>query len=1792
MAELEQIQNLQKIISDIISVTSALDKQMAELKNIVDTGNFIPQMLSTDIRKSLEEINERQMDLTTQFEQLGFGELPVSISDATEKVHKEVQAITSKEQYYDAIRFFMNLRSADEQVGEVLEAHKKNINVEALFAMELPQLKEQTVSYLQLKEAFLEENPKKKFSYMLKLSNAFDEQILMGLNFGTIFLDETDDNFSFSAVHSEKIGDNNHDVVDIDAADELEAENEILVEEPEKTEAKEEIKDEITWADLLVDNPDDIIVPERTDLLHVESSAKAATKFRAKEFKSDITKNYAIEKMNCLLEAFDSCGYTIESIALQDDKAEERYELASNKLYQNGYIKKYSVEGIGEFYCLSERGEKAFSTQGVSSFIQSFFGKNKRFESADPVEDRTNPAIVRVIHFGTYARVRKINPEYKFFLNLNTLSSDYHGHVFMEVLYKKEFFFTSIISENISEYKEYLEYLAENIGSTDVLVLIGMDEIHAKNVLDWVYKNLQDKLENIDLWYCGYKDSEYREYLSGKIVDISQLSEATCEDEEISDGEIIEEMSESEAIEEMSEIEAIEESSEMEDAKESSENEKIEEAYEVKELPKTELLEKAPEIEAVVSVTEEYVETDIDQQYLDMICRGKTYCATAFLKAATKIYPEYQSVYRQLAYAVNDPLESCSYSSDNIFSVYYNEEKIVSEYFVIAAVLRNYFLNQYSYDYSLQQLQSVLAGNSVLSKNTVLDKLVYTLFTFKTEQHNGIDRYADYREKERANWEKRLEETRRDAKEYYDNYIFGMLKENASHKRFIETRRLLFAPNGEMGEYLLAVINDDREWLALIEDYLKQNFVKDGHPIAKENIDGDKIYKILDEYWDRAAENMRVVRKSSDLMSSLRMNLYKQVSKVVSVLCNYVFLIESAATQEDDAGLTAYKKLRTSLLNDLENVIANLAEEKEADNCEKAGRIVLTDTLKEMKSRIDGDYNENANTYFYLGFLKNDKVLLDDDYLPILDNVLELPKFAVMSRIVAHSIESEMDLVERVREIFNGGDDYGSAKLMLKYFRIEGTDIEDILGHSCDLEKAIVYPRKDLENKRNEFIEDIELAQSYGQIDNTSGNVKETIVQIMDIWYQWAIDTMNYGFFGKILMAFREKIKEDAQVRAVELESSLDLYLVKNTDWKDNNLISQAVEQIRERINQQNYAAAEDLLNRLLANDIDEEVEFEQVDYLKEFLEEYEVNYKNTANSRLTLKAVLSNSKLNKDTKAANRLLESWPKGAGVGEYTIRNLLQALGFNTGIVKKEPTIQGKIENYFISLKRPQNGRKSNYKHPIAAFGSEAEEKGFRVVCLFGRADGNRLIDIFKEIGNAKNTLVFVDYSLTLAERRTLARKTKTDLSGKIFAVVDRVVLVYLAKHYVETSVNRMLMSVIMPFASYQPYIDKSADVMPQEMFIGRKNELEEIESPTGVNIVYGGRQLGKTALLRMAKKDIDKNENGDRAIIVNVWKKDYKEAARTISAALYDEKILKKENITENWNELARDIKNRLRDEEDRIPYFLLMIDEADVFIESSEEVEYQPFEALKDIQSIGSGRFKFVVAGLRNIVRFKKAVALGNNSGLTHLGDLTVRPFKAMEARELLEVPLSYLGFRFAKDAETEVLISTIFGTTNYFPGLIQLYCTKLIEAMKRDYAGYTESETPPYIVKKDLIKKVLAEQSLQQDIREKFFITLKVDEDDYYYILALLTANHYHSNKSQNGCSARELLELADALAISKIADLEESKVLALLEEMRELNILQHIGDGRYRFARHSFCQMMGTAHQIDDELEKYMEA
>ena len=57
----------------------------------------------------------------------------------------------------------------------------------------------------------------------------------------------------------------------------------------------------------------------------------------------------------------------------------------------------------------------------------------------------------------------------------------------------------------------------------------------------------------------------------------------------------------------------------------------------------------------------------------------------------------------------------------------------------------------------------------------------------------------------------------------------------------------------------------------------------------------------------------------------------------------------------------------------------------------------------------------------------------------------------------------------------------------------------------------------------NNFIENLELAQSYGQIEETKENKKEKIQKIANEWFAYADETKNYGFFKRILEEYEKK---------------------------------------------------------------------------------------------------------------------------------------------------------------------------------------------------------------------------------------------------------------------------------------------------------------------------------------------------------------------------------------------------------------------------------------------------------------------------------------------------------------------------------------------------------------------------------------------------------------------------------------------------------------------------------------------
>ena len=121
-------------------------------------------------------------------------------------------------------------------------------------------------------------------------------------------------------------------------------------------------------------------------------------------------------------------------------------------------------------------------------------------------------------------------------------------------------------------------------------------------------------------------------------------------------------------------------------------------------------------------------------------------------------------------------------------------------------------------------------------------------------------------------------------------------------------------------------------------------------------------------------------------------------------------------------------------------------------------------------------------------------------------------------------------------------------------------------------------------------------------------------------------------------------------------------------------------------------------------------------------------------------------------------------------------------------------------------------------------------------------------------------------------------------------------------------------------------------------------------------------------------------------------------------------------------------------------------------------------------------------------------------------------------------------------------------------------------------------------------IKKILADKEVNEQIRQKYEITLRLGEDNYYYIIALLMAYLYHRNGYSEGYTAKDIKDAGTDLEISKISDLEIEKLSAYMEELCDLNVLRNTDDNRYLFTRFTFFQMMGTSDDVEEKLMEYM--
>ncbi|MEV7862415.1 hypothetical protein AB0O86_27220 [Streptomyces hirsutus] len=486
--------------------------------------------------------------------------------------------------------------------------------------------------------------------------------------------------------------------------------------------------------------------------------------------------------------------------------------------------------------------------------------------------------------------------------------------------------------------------------------------------------------------------------------------------------------------------------------------------------------------------------------------------------------------------------------------------------------------------------------------------------------------------------------------------------------------------------------------------------------------------------------------------------------------------------------------------------------------------------------------------------------------------------------------------------------------------------------------------------------------------------------------------------------------------------------------------------------------------------------------------------------------------------------------------------------------------------------------------VAVLGSYARRM-YKVVVITDELRGEGPLRHLPASAIEANIILYTQ-PLGVEGRRSLAQESRGRSHQAL--VVDPAVVGWVAAHAPRSF--RAVQQVTLPWTGYTPYTPHVAGLVPPEVFKGRTDEMRAVLDPQGPIFLFGGRQLGKSSLLRQAVEVFQKDDQENRvAVYVDLMKADIGHAEppediwRMLLAELKRRGVIS-ESVADRapGNVIANEVQQWIEERPER--RLLLLADEADAFLTADAQAVYtgggqSTFPTVKRLQRLmeDTGRnFKVVFAGLHQVQRFNRLI----NVVTAHGGrDVPVGPLKPQDAVELVEEPMAAVGLTF----ETRDLVWHILGLTNYQANLLQIFCDRLVAYMQQRSMPADGRHAP--ITWED-VQQVAGMEEVRGLIAERLRYTINLE--DRYRVLALLIALRSLEQGHGHGYRPAELLERAHERWPDGFPLNSERQLTIYLEEMVNLGLLIRLpGDERvYAMRSPNVVNMLGTQAELENEL------
>jgi hypothetical protein len=363
-----------------------------------------------------------------------------------------------------------------------------------------------------------------------------------------------------------------------------------------------------------------------------------------------------------------------------------------------------------------------------------------------------------------------------------------------------------------------------------------------------------------------------------------------------------------------------------------------------------------------------------------------------------------------------------------------------------------------------------------------------------------------------------------------------------------------------------------------------------------------------------------------------------------------------------------------------------------------------------------------------------------------------------------------------------------------------------------------------------------------------------------------------------------------------------------------------------------------------------------------------------------------------------------------------------------------------------------------------------------------------------------------------------------------------------------------------------------------MFFGREAMARELRRPQGSCLVYGGRQLGKSALLRHVQREFNQPKQEQYALVEDIKTVGDSQSGqptdaiwRKIREGFVRLGLMKR--TTDKPDEIRRSVRQAMMQSQRR--FVLMMFDEADNFLDADAADGFRVVTELRTLMMATDRRFKVVFAGLQNVQRFQGIP----NQPLAHFGrPIPVGPLEPKAAQELVREPFEALGYRFTEDAT----VLRILSYTNYHAGLIQLFCQELLVRLH----ARLDSTAPPYFIEQTDVEGVYRTRQVRESIRERFDWTLALNARYQAIAWAMIADQMSDHDSYARAYSASRIQQLANYWWEQGFSGVGSDQLHGLLDEMCGLGVLVRDAKGHYRLRSPNLVRLMGTEADIENRL------